>query len=249
MQNYFYDLRYQVDNTEWRARAKRELVFQLWKKYQPRGIENQHIKLLDFGCGTGVLQEQFEERFNIKSFGIDTSEKAIDYCKKRGLTKVKIFNGKKIPFQNNSFDLVTAIDVLEHIKNDSGSLKEINRVLKKSGLAILLVPAHPKLWSTRDINLQHFRRYSKGELENKCLKAGFKLITTKNVDFAIYFLFSLIHKLAPKVEGIAKLKMDSASTNIIFNEIMFIYEQIENKLQNLVIFPVGLSILVVVQKI
>ena len=34
MQNYFYDLRYQVDNTEWRARAKRELVFQFWKKYQ-----------------------------------------------------------------------------------------------------------------------------------------------------------------------------------------------------------------------
>ena len=248
MQNYFYDLRYKIDKKEWRARAKRELVFQFWKKYQNKNESNK-TKFLDFGCGTGVLQEQFEKRFGINGFGIDTSKKAINYCRKRRLNQVKIFNGKKIPFKSEYFDLVTAIDVIEHTKDDLKSLTEIKRVLKEAGLAILLVPAHAKLWSTRDINLQHFRRYNPGNLEDKCKKVGFKLICSKNVDFAIYFLFSLIHKLAPKIDGVTKLKMDSASTNIIFNEIMFVYEQIENKLQNLFNFPVGLSIMIVVQKI
>lgn len=246
MKTYFYALRYKVDNEEWRARAKRALVFQLWEKYQRK---TTNVKLLDLGCGTGVLLEQFEKRFKIKGYGIDTSTEAIKYCKRRGLSQVKKFDGKKIPFKDKLFDLLTAIDVLEHVKDDLKALYEINRVLKKNGLAIFLVPAHSKLWSTRDINLGHFRRYDIGELEKKCKKVGFNILTSKNVDFAIYFLFSLIHLFALKRKGMAQLKMDTASTNKVLNEIMFKYEQLENKLQNLITFPIGLSIAVVVQKV
>lgn len=246
MKNYFYDLRYQVDNEEWRARAKRDLVFQFWRKYLIK--KDKKADILDFGCGTGVLQEQFLKRFNVNAFGIDISKDAIRYCKKRKLTQVKLFDGKKIPFKVNSFDLVTAIDVVEHIENEMRALLEIKRVLKKGGLTIILVPADPKLWSTRDINLQHFRRYKLGELERKCEKAGFKILANKNVDFAIYFLFTLLHKLAPKVKGVAQMGMDTASTNKLLNEIMFGYELLENKLQNFINFPIGLSIAVVAQK-
>lgn len=247
MQDYFYDLRYQVDKNEWRARAKRELVFQLWGKYQFKN--NGVCKILDFGCGTGVLQEEFEKKFNAIAFGLDTSKRAIAYCHKRGLKQVKIFKGQKIPFKKETFDLVTAIDVLEHIEYDLKALVEIKRVLKKRGLAILLVPAHKKLWSTRDIKLHHFRRYEVGELEGRCKKAGFKLLTSKNIDFVVFFLFSILHSLASKDHGITKLGMDTASTNKILNEIIFMYEQLENKLQNYLTFPVGLSIAVVVQRV
>lgn len=246
MKSYFYDLRYIVDIKEWRARAKRDLIFRLWKKYQ-KDI-NKNMRVLDFGCGTGILQEQLVRRFKVNAYGIDISKEAIKYCKKRGLSKVKIFNGKKIPFQANYFDLVTAIDVIEHIENDNYILGEIKRILKKNALAILLVPAHPKLWSTRDINLQHFRRYEIGELERKCEMMGFNILASKNVDFAVYFLFTLLHKLAPRKRGIVQLGMDTAATNKILNEIMFWYELLENRLQSFATFPIGLSIVVVVQK-
>lgn len=251
METYFYDLRFQVDRVEWRARAKRDLIFQLWEKYQIKYTSSKPAKILDFGCGTGVLQEQFEKKFDIVGYGIDTAEEAINYCRKRGLSRVKVFDGKKIPFKVSSFDLVTAIDVLEHIKDDLGVLKEMKRVLKRNGLAILLVPAHPKLWSTRDINLQHFRRYKVRELESKCKKVGFRILDSRNVDFALFFLFYIICSIAPKKKGIPNLKMDiaTASTNKFINETIFIYEQLENKLQNFINFPVGLSIVVVVQKI
>lgn len=249
MQKYLYDLRYLVDRDEWRARAKRDLVFQFWEKYHP--LTYKDVNILDYGCGTGVLQEEFETRFKIRGFGIDISKNAISYCEKRGLSRVKLFSGKKIPYKSGIFNLVTAIDVLEHVKDDLGALSEIKRVLKRGGLAIVLVPAHPGFWSTRDINLHHVRRYQTGELEDKCKLIGFKLLTSINVDFALYFLFYIICLLAPKKNGIPQLKMDiaTASTNKFINEIIFAYERLENILQKFITFPVGLSIAVVIQKI
>lgn len=253
MKSYFYDLRYKLDTEAWRIRAKRDLVFKFWKKYQSKTIENMNetASILDFGCGTGVLQEQFENKFKVKAFGIDISKKAISYCKMRGLSRVKIFNGIKIPFKTGYFDLVTAIDVLEHVNDDLQALGEIKRVLKKNGLAILLVPAHTSLWSTRDINLKHFRRYNAGELEKKCNTAGFKLLKRKNVDFALFFVFYLICLFASKKNGVPNLKMDveTASGNKVINEIIYGYEWLENQLQSFITFPIGLSIAVVVQNL
>lgn len=247
MKSYFYNLRYKFDQEEWRARAKRDLVFRFWEKFHKKGEDN----FLDFGCGTGVLQEQLEKKFNAKGYGIDISKEAINYCKKRGLTRVKKFDGKKIPFKSNFFNLVTAIDVLEHIDNDLETLGEIKRVLVKGGLAILLVPAHPNLWSTRDINLHHKRRYKVGELENKCKELGFKLLSAKNVDFLLYFIFFSVCLLARKKNGIPNLKMEVAagSANKLINEAAFMYERFENGLQNYIKFPVGLSIAVVAKKV
>lgn len=246
MKTYFYDLRYNVDSVEWRARAKRDLIFQCWRKYHLGN--NKRAKILDLGCGTGILQEQFSKRFNVNAYGIDISQEAISYCKKRGLSQVRIFDGRRIPFKADYFSLVTAIDVIEHIQDDMYALREIKRVLVGNGLGFFLVPAHPKLWSTRDIDLQHFRRYKIGELERKCRKVGFKILFSKNVDFAVYFLFALLHKLAPKVKGVAQMRMDTAMTNKVLNEVMFVYELLENRLQNFMTFPKGLSIAVVVQK-
>lgn len=252
MKSYFYDLRYISDIEAWRIRAKRDLVFKFWGKYQSKVTKgmNKMPNILDFGCGTGVLQEQFENKFKVKAFGIDISKKAINYCQKRGLSRVKVFRGIKIPFKTNYFSLVTAIDVLEHINDDLQALREIKRVLKKNGLAILLVPAHSTLWSTRDVNLKHFRRYNAGELEKKCNTVGFKLLSSKNVDFAIFFVFSLICLFASKKNGVPNLKMDveTASGNKVINEIIYGYEWLENQLQSFLTFPVGLSIAVVVQK-
>lgn len=248
MKSYFYDLRYKFDQDEWRARAKRDLVFRLWEKFHKKGKSNN---ILDFGCGTGVLQEQFEKKFDVKGYGIDISKEAINYCQKRGLTRVKRFDGKKIPFKSNFFNLVTAVDVLEHIDKDLEIIGEIKRVLIKGGLAILLVPAHPYLWSTRDINLHHKRRYRVGELENKCKEQGFKLLSSRNVDFLLYFIFFAVCLLAHKKNGIPNLKMEVAtgSTSKFINEAAFMYEKFENDLQGLIKFPVGLSIAVVAQKV
>ncbi len=247
MQKHYYALRYQVDRDEWRARAKRALIFQLWEKFHLQ--EGKKGRILDFGCGSGLFIHEFEKRYPaIDGYGIDIAQEAINFCKKRGLNRVYKFSGRRIPFPADTFDLVTVIDVLEHIKDDSTTLHEIKRVLKKGGLAIILVPGHKELYSTRDIRLQHVRRYEKGELERKCQKAGLEVETSKNVDFFLYFILLLMCRLASKKNGVPHLSRETASINKLFNELIYLYERMELVFLKYADFPVGISIAVVAKK-
>lgn len=69
------------------------------------------------------------------------------------------------PFAAGSFDLVLALDVLEHLDDDVTGLSELARILKPGGLLLITVPAFPSLWGTQDIVSQHRRRYTKQSLQ------------------------------------------------------------------------------------
>lgn len=78
------------------------------------------------------------------------------------------------------------------------------------------------------------------------------MLTFSNVDFLLYFIFFSVCLLARKKNGIPNLKLDVATTGSaskLINEVAFMYEKIENDLQGLIKFPVGLSIAVVAQKV
>ncbi len=246
MQKYLYDLRFKVDRNEWRSIAKRDLIFQLYRSYSSMAGKQ---KLLDFGCGTGVLQDEFAKKFPLVSaYGIDISQDAIKYCKQRGLKNISVFDGKVIPFKDNTFDIITAIDVLEHVKDDYFASKEIFRVLKPGGLAIILVPAHQSLWSTRDIRLQHYRRYSLKTLTSLCRKANFQIICRKNVDFALFFLLFVLCKTVKKRNGVPALNTETGETTGLVNTLLYRYEMLENFVQRYTTFPIGTSIVVVITK-
>ena len=248
MRKYVYDLRYEIDKTEWRSRAKRDLVYTFWEKYCSSST-HRNVQYLDVGCGTGVLQEEFEQRYpGITAYGIDMMKEAIDYCKKRGLDRAILYDGCTIPFKDGELDLITAIDVLEHIEDDIYSLKEIKRVLKKDSLAIFIVPAHMALHSTRDIKLEHYRRYEDNELERKCEATGFRVMTSKNVDFSLYFVLRLLCKMTPRnSDGVPELGMEAVQAPWLLNEIMYGYEYLENTWLRFANFPIGISKLVVVK--
>lgn len=247
MKKYFYKLRYLSDETEWRAKAKRRLVFESFKKYFPN--PQKKIKILDYGCGSGFLQVEFEKNFpNVRAFGVDNSKEAIEFCHKRGISNVKLCKDTKIPFKNQLFDVVVAIDLLEHIKDDLKALKEIKRVLKNSGLGIFLVPSHPYLWSKRDLELKHFRRYQTGELKMKCQETGFKIIDSKNIDFALYFIFFLLHSLSKRKSGIANIGFKTAMVSGFLNNLLYFFQIAEYELLNITSYPVGLCNLIIVKK-
>ena len=79
-------------------------------------------------------------------YGIDISHKAVDFCRKRGIDNVQVADITNIPYPDNTFDAVIALDVIEHIKNDEEALREIYRVLRPQGMAIITVPAFMFLW-------------------------------------------------------------------------------------------------------
>jgi SAM-dependent methyltransferase len=71
-----------------------------------------------------------------------------------------------LPFRNETFDLVSACDVIEHVADDRAALGEVSRVLKDDGVLLLAVPLHGHLWTEFDSWVGHARRYAPAELLN-----------------------------------------------------------------------------------
>lgn len=106
------------------------------------GFFNQHNggKILDVGCGDGLISELIGKKTGAKMYGVDVADAAVRLSKKRGIG-AKIFDiNKKIPFKNAYFDAVYCGEVLEHVFDVDNLIDEIKRVLKPKGYAIITVP-------------------------------------------------------------------------------------------------------------
>jgi len=106
-------------------------------------VKLQKGKLLDIGCGGGLLTESLPYYYpKVNIFGCDVSKTAITYAKKLGSGKVKYaaIAKNKLPYKKGTFDVCICFDVLEHVPNVDFFLKEMRRVLKKNGKAFFIVP-------------------------------------------------------------------------------------------------------------
>ena len=108
-------------------------------------IDNQNHHL-DIGCGSGTFLSILNNKF---SAGIDISEKQINYANKKYSTDSKKFLqfDKVIPFEDNSFDSVSMIELIEHLSDDeiASIFQQIHRVLKKGGKIYITTPNYLSL--------------------------------------------------------------------------------------------------------
>ena len=96
-------------------------------------------KFLDIGCAFGGFVEA-AKNFGYDSSGIDVSKYAVNIAKKNGLNVENtdlenIFKNKKI--KKNHYDIITLIEVFEHLKNPIEAVKNLNKLLKSKGLVVL----------------------------------------------------------------------------------------------------------------
>lgn len=166
--------------------SRHNLVFTLTKQYLSN-TNRSKVKILDAGCGTGLLAKKLEKFGRV--LGVDTHPEAIRYSKRRGVT-VKKASVTNLPFPNNMFDLVTSIDVIYHkaIRYDQEALEEFYRVLKPGGILILRVPAIKWFHLSHDKHVHTRERYAKNELVKKLYTAGFLI---EKISYVNMFLFPL----------------------------------------------------------
>lgn len=242
MEKIIYDFSYTQEQTHWWFRGRRRLVFDLIKKFSDTGIPK---KILDVGCGTGLLLKELQ--ILGKPWGVDCSEQALDYCQRRGLENIKKGDISALPFGAQGFDIVLALDVLEHIEEDDKALKEMSRVLSPNGLAIIFVPAFRFLWSRQDEASHHFRRYCLKPLADKIKNADFQLLRASYFNtflfLPILFLRFFINLFGLKTE--TETKINIKFINPILDKIF----SAERALLKHLDFPFGVSILFVARKI
>ena len=134
-----------------------------------------------------------------------------------------------LPYRKESFDFVTAIYVLEHIKNDTLAISEISRILKKNGMVVITVPHRMRYYSTQDKIIGHFRRYEINQIISRFNK--FNLVNIKT--FGVYgrlMMIADIQSTNPKKieENLINLR-NKFESNIIFRKFWNILVKIMSK--------------------
>jgi SAM-dependent methyltransferase len=131
-----------------------------------------HARVLDAGCGSGRTLDQLA-RYGTVS-GVDLSPVAVRAARSRGHDAF-VAPIESLPYADDTFDLVTCLDVIEHTPDDRRSLRELTRVTKPGGRLVVTVPAHPALWSAHDEANLHHRRYTRRSLAEAARRAGWDL--------------------------------------------------------------------------
>jgi SAM-dependent methyltransferase len=84
----------------------------------------------------------------------------------------------EMPFAADSFDLAVTLDVIEHLEDDLGALRELRRTVAPGGSLLVTVPAYPWLWSGHDEINHHYRRYTRNSLQRVAEQAGWEQVRT-----------------------------------------------------------------------
>jgi SAM-dependent methyltransferase len=105
---------------------------------------------------------------------VDVSERAVARLREAGAS-ADVATIVDLPFGNDTFDLVCAMDVVEHVEDDVGALSELTRVLAPHGTLLISVPLHPSHWTPFDEFVGHCRRYEPARLTSLLAQFGLRV--------------------------------------------------------------------------
>ena len=165
-------------------------------------VPKKAVKILDIGAGYGFLEEVLEKKTNVDISGIDISPEGIKNLKKRFQGEFRLGTILKIPFKKDSFDVVFALEVLEHLSPDVvfKAFSETRRVLKKTGFLIISMPIFED-FNESEINPSgHRRQYTPALIKAEVKIAGFKILDSREIyAFSrLYFLKNFLRYLMPQ---------------------------------------------------
>jgi len=201
MDSNTYAVEAEIEAKHWWFVGRRELFARLLKE---SGLA-QDCDALDIGTSTGTNLRMLKELGFRYITGLDASPEAARYCQEKGLGKVELGDVCALPFADQSFDLVLATDVIEHVDNDLAALREIRRVLRQGGRALITVPAFSCLWGPQDDVAHHKRRYLRGQLLDTIRLANLQM---RRSFYFNYILFAPIW-LARRVLRVTKPDLHS----------------------------------------
>ena len=256
MQQHTYAIMRRVEESHWWFVGRRQIIRSFLERLVRAWLAGSagiapasagaavELNILDVGCGTGANLEMLRE-FG-KAEGVDVSAEALSFCRARGLENVKLGAAEALPYADNSFDLVTGLDVVEHLDDDVAGLKEMRRVLHRGGQALLFVPAFMFLWGVQDDISNHRRRYTLKGLRRVLSEAGFEVERATYVNLS-FFAPILLGRLFMKASGLRPESENNITIGFL-NGIMGKLLGAERGPLRYLNFPFGVSIICVARR-
>jgi SAM-dependent methyltransferase len=246
MQPHTYAIMRQVEDSHWWYVGRRRIIGafldQICTQLSAEGKTQPHI--LDIGCGTGANLELLSRLGQAE--GVDVSPEALEFCRARGLEAVKQGAAESLPYADESFDIVTALDVIEHLDDDIAGLQEMRRVLRPHGRVLLFVPAFMFLWGVQDDVSRHRRRYRRSELKRKLGDVEFVVerASYANISFFAPIFFG---RLLMRASGLRPASENNLNVGALNNLLGWVLGA-ENRWLRRHEFPFGVSIICVARR-
>jgi SAM-dependent methyltransferase len=237
-----YAVTAEFEENHWWFRSRRDLILEQVKKAIGNRKNQGDYKILDYGCGTGYNLRHLANFGSVTGADIHT-EAIKEFSKQEEYPYIDL--SKDLTPHFGKYDLILALDVIEHIDDDVQALKEIGKLLSPDGELIITVPAYKWLWSGEDIISLHKRRYTESSLRIVTQKAGYDEF------FFSYFNLFILPLMAVVIWG-KKLfssqkanASDLSKTNRFINWILYRITSLENTRVGKELFslPAGSSII------
>ena len=199
--------------------------------------------LLDIGCGTGYLLAQFE-RVGMLTCGTDVHAQGLALARLHVSGTLVLHDELRVPLAS-AFDVVTLCDVIEHVEDDVGLIREASEKLGDGGTLVITVPAHEKLWSVVDEAYGHRRRYGRRSLGAAIQRAGLRVCAIRSfnvVTLPLQFLQRFRFAHSDVSTAMARQALLAASLQVPprpLNEILALLSRAEAPIARLAIVPGG----------
>jgi SAM-dependent methyltransferase len=204
-------------------------------------------RILDAGCGSGRNMVELARYGRVS--GVELSPLSVEVARGRGVGQVVAGSITKMPLATDSFDLAVCLDVIEHLDDDRGALRELRRVVAPGGVLVVTVPAYQWLWSRHDTLNQHHRRYSRSTLLAAAADSGWCCERTTYFNSLLLpvaiALRSLERVRAPSTESSVDLWVPPGPLNRLLQQPMNLEAAIIRR--NGHSLPAGLSLLAVLR--
>lgn len=232
-----YEVESQVEQSHWWFVGRR----QLFRRCIEALALPADAAILDVGTSTGTNLRLLRDMGFTRYRGLDPSPDAIRWCAQKGFGTVEQGSVSKIPHPDETFDLVLATDIIEHVDDDVMALRELRRVLKPGGTLLITVPAFASLWGLQDEVAHHKRRYRKSMFLERIARAGLACRTSYYFNFLLFVPIWLARQ-AIRLLGI-RLKSENQINTPMLNGFLRAIFSIDVTLARHLKPPFGASIL------
>lgn len=217
-------------------------------------VDSDRAAILDVGCSSGFLLRDLAEDWP-KSLiiGSDYIVGPLQRLATRFPTVPLLrFDLVNCPLPSESLNAIVLLNVLEHIEDDGAAVRQVTRILRRGGIAVVEVPAGPHLYDAYDTYLKHFRRYRLGRLVRMLEGAGLRVLERSHLGFFVYPAFARQKRSNQRTgaasendhRAIVEQNINSSATAPLLKWAMAIEQQIGRWVR----YPVGIRCVVTAMK-
>lgn len=154
MDKRYYTEYFRLEREHWWFVVRGKILMQRLQRELP---SNRPLQILNVGVATGRTSELLSQFGQVTSLEFDADCR--NFTAEQLNMEIVLGSVLDLPFGDNTFDLVCAFDVIEHVEDDRLAVNEMQRVCRPGGHVCVTIPAFMSLWSHHDVVNHHHRRY------------------------------------------------------------------------------------------